>query len=72
MPSKVAPGDDIVSEAFTPKPYKTPFSAERVRGIAPQQVQLADGRQLEYFLDGDPTWRQPVVATVPEIVRRSA
>ena len=55
MPSKVAPGDDIVGEAFTPQAYKTPFSAERVRGIAPQQVQLADGRQLEYFLDGDPS-----------------
>lgn len=55
MPSKVAPGDDIPGEAFTPQAYKTPFSAERARGIAPQQFQLADGRQLEYFTDGDPS-----------------
>lgn len=51
--SKVAPGDDTPSEAFTPQAYKTPFSAERARGIAPQQLQLADGRQMEYFTDGD-------------------
>ena len=55
MPSKVAPGDDIPGEAFTPQAYKTPFCAERARGIAPQQFQLADGRQLEYFTDGDPS-----------------
>lgn len=53
MPAKVAPGDQIPGEAFTPQAYKTPFSAERARAIAEQQLQLADGRQLEYFTDGD-------------------
>ena len=50
---KVAPDDGIPGESYKPQAYKTPFSAARARGVAPQMVQLADGRQLEYFTDGD-------------------
>jgi len=52
---KVTPGDDIPGETISVAAYKTPFSAERAREIAsaPSSIKLADGRQLEYFTDGD-------------------
>ena len=52
---KVTPGDDIPGETISVAAYKTPFSAERASEIAsaPSSIKLADGRQLEYFTDGD-------------------
>ena len=51
-PAKVAADPGPAAETLTAQAYKTPFSSERARGIAAQQLTLADGRQLEYFTDG--------------------
>ena len=51
--AKIAP--DIPGEPFVFKPPRTPFSAERTAAIQAQSLALADGRSLEYFIDGDDT-----------------
>ncbi len=42
----------IKEQPFIPMPPRTPFSAARAGGLAAHSLTLADGRNLEYYLDG--------------------